>query len=401
MDLLKLAAIFLLILVFLGLKKPLYLVILGATVLVGVFFAMPPAVFLRSFGLALISAGTLEVVFVVWFVMLLEGLLGKAGYLQRMLDAIDALFHSKRIDAVSMPMIIGFLPSAGGALFSAPMVENATADIALTAEKKTVINVYYRHIMEVFFPTYPALIIISGLAGVSVARLSLLLFPMAVAVFFIGFVFLRGFPKAAAEPAGPVLLGKRLGALLLALWPFLLLIVLIMVFDMPVHYACAAALLAVIVAVRLPLRELPRLVKEQTKWKLLLACGTVMIFKDLILASGAVENLPMLIGRLPIPPVLVFSLISVMISLITGIPYSATAIVMPLVITAIPDFSLGTVAFLHLSAYLGAQVTPTHLCISITAEYFNANLQKVLLQMLPVYLAIYLLSALVYAFLLA
>ena len=71
MELLKLAAIFVLILIFLGLKKPLYLVMLGATVLVGVFFAMPPLEFLRSFGLSLINPETLEVILFIWFVMLL------------------------------------------------------------------------------------------------------------------------------------------------------------------------------------------------------------------------------------------------------------------------------------------------------------------------------------------
>lgn len=402
MELLKLAAIFVLILIFLGLKKPLYLVMLGATVLVGIFFAMPPLEFLRSFGLSLINPETLEVILVIWFVMLLEGLLGRAGYLQRMLNAIDELFHSKRIDVVSMPMIIGFLPSAGGALFSAPMVDNATASLSLSAEQKSVINVYYRHIMEIFFPTYPSLLIIAGIAGVPVGGLSAILFPMAVLAFFSGFLLLRGFPRQPKQSEDkPHDLGKRIKNTLLALWPFLFLIVLIMLVDLPVSLSCLIALLAVFIAVKQPIRGLPQLIREQTKGRILLASAAVMVFKDLIQASGAVETLPELVSQLPIPPVLIFSLLCVFIGMLTGLAYSATGIVTPLLMTAIPDFTLGTIAFIHLSSYIGVQITPTHLCVSITSEYFGANLQKVLLQSLPIYFVLYLIAAVVYGFLLA
>ena len=92
---------------------------------------------------------------------------------------------------------------------------------------------------------------------------------------------------------------------------------------------------------------------------------------------------------------------SLFITMIVGIPYSVTAIVLPLAMAAIPDFSVPMAAFMHISAYIGAQLTPTHLCISITTEYFGANLQKVLLKSLPVYTAIYVIAMIAYGFILA
>lgn len=400
MDIVKLAIIFALIVIFLGLKRPMALVILGATILLGVLFHMPPLDFCQGYLQSLISRSTIELLLIIWFVMLLEGVLSQRNYLQRMLDAIDNLFHSRRVDIIAMPMIIGFLPSAGGALFSAPMVDNATADTGFSAETKTVLNVYYRHVMELFFPTYPALIITAEVSGVPLFSLTAVLFPMTVLVLLLGLFYLRGLPKEPqAEKQGD--LGRRALAAVQSLWPFLLLLVLIMAVQMEVLYATGITLLAVIIVLRVPVKELPQLIKTASKWKILLMSAAVMVFKDMLMLSGAVDRLPEQIAVLPLPPVVLFSLMTMFISMIVGITYASTAIVMPLLMVSMPGLSVVTVAFMHISAYIGAQLTPTHLCVSITTEYFGANLQKVLLKSLPVYLVLYVIAMIFYGFLLA
>lgn len=395
MELLKLALIFVLILIFLGIKKPLYLVMAGASVLLGLLFAMPAADWLRVVGRSMLSPGTLEVLFIIWSVMLLEGLMGENGYLDRMMRAVDQLFRSRRVSLISMPMLIGFLPSAGGALFSAPLVDTAAQGLDLSPERKAQINVYYRHIMEIFFPTYPATIVICNIAQAPLGSFALLTLPVALLALVLGLIMVkdvRGGGKR--EKAGN--LGRRLSAFVLALWPFLLLLALIMVFKAEVYIACFASLLAVMVATKMKPREFLPLVKTKTKWRLLLMALTVMVFKDVLLGCGAVDALPQIIAQLPIPPLVVFSLMSLFIGMITGVTFSSSAITMPLVIAALPGYTLPMVAFIHLSSYVGCQLTPTHLCISISAEYFKANLEKVIAGYAPYYLAIYAVSYLAY-----
>lgn len=400
MELLKLLFIFILIIIFLGLKKPLSLVMAGATVLLGLLFAIPPADWFRAVGSSMISWSTLEVVFIIWAVMLLEGLMGENGYLDRMMKAVDELFHSRKMSMLTMPMLIGFLPSAGGALFSAPLVETASQGLEMSGERKAQINAYYRHIMEIFFPTYPAAIVICGIAKVPMGRFTLLLFPMAAFAFLLGLVLVRDV-KDERERGEKAPLGRRVLDFLISLWPFLLLLVFIIVFDMDVYLACLISLVAVMIVTRMPVKELPRLIKEKTKWKLLLMAYVVMIFKDVLLSSGAVEALPDIISKLPISPLLVFSLMTLFIGMITGITFSATAITMPLLMTALPSYGIAQVALIHLSAYIGCQLTPTHLCISISAEYFKANLQRVILGYAPYYLILYAVNLLVFGWLLA
>lgn len=400
MDLIKLVGIFVLIVVFMGLKKPLYLVMTGATVLLALAFQMPILDFLICCGNSLISPDTINLVLVIWLVMLVEGVMSKYGYMQHILSAMDNVFNSRKFDMALMPMIIGLLPSAGGALFSCPMVEEASAGTDMSAENKTVVNVYYRHIMEIFFPTYPAILLAAQLTGISLGRIAIYTLPMAVVMILVGLLYMRGVPKLPKAEFTKSL-PARLGALLLAMWPFLVLMVLIMAVGLEVWISVGATLLLLLIVIRPPLKTLPQLLGHSTQWRLLLMTASVMVFKDVLAASGSVDALPELIGNLPIAPLFVFSLMSFFITLLTGMPITTQAIVLPLFITTVPAYGVPAICLLHLSAYCGAQVTPTHLCIPISSEYFHADLQKVLFRSLPVYLPMYIAAILVYGLLLA
>ncbi|MDO4581444.1 MAG: DUF401 family protein [Bacillota bacterium] len=401
MELLKLILIFVLIIAFLGFKKPMYVVMLGASVLLALLFAMPAKQFLLVFGGSLISSSTLVLVAIVWLVMIMEGMMNERGFMQKILTALDALFHSRRIDLAMMPMIIGFLPSAGGALFSAPLVAKAAEGLGLAPEKKALVNIYFRHIMELFFPTYPALIIAAQLSGLPMFNLVKLLFPVTVVAFCIGLLMLREVKSVKTERAGEGSRWKLLGAFLLSIWPFLLLITLIMAARLEAVTAVLITTVCVAVFLKVTPRELPRMVLKVTKWKLLLIIITVMAFKDVLLSSGAVDQLPEIVGRLPISPLFAFSILALFISLITGLPISANAIIIPLASAAIPGIADTAIALLVISSYVGAQLTPLHLCITISAEYFEANLQKVILRSLPPYLSIYAAAALLFGVILA
>jgi hypothetical protein len=57
-----------------------------------------------------------------------------------MTEASRSILRRKRAVIVSMPMLIGLLPSLGGAYFSAPMVEASTKGLRMTQEEKGFIN---------------------------------------------------------------------------------------------------------------------------------------------------------------------------------------------------------------------------------------------------------------------
>ncbi len=397
MELLKLILIFGLIVVFLGLKKPTSLVIFGATILLGVLFAIPLQTWLTAVIKSIGSWSTLQVVLIIWSVMVLEGQLKNSGYLDRMMDSMDDLFRSRRVSLIGMPMLIGFLPSAGGALFSAPLVEKESEGLELSSERKAQINAYYRHIMEICFPTYPASIVICNISSIPMISFVTCLLPVMVLAFCLGLVLLRGVGGREDRFTWQHL-GRRVWRFICSLWPFILLLVLILPLDMEVCLACVLVLAGVMLVSRTSFSVLPELIRSKTKWPLLLMAMSVMVFKDVLLSSGAVDALPGIISRLPVPPIVVFSLMSLFIAMITGMIFSTTAITMPLTMAAIPGYTAAAVALIHMSAFIGCQLTPTHLCIPISSDYFKANMQKMVLGYSPCYLILYAICLVVFGF---
>ncbi|MCR4962669.1 MAG: DUF401 family protein [Firmicutes bacterium] len=396
MELIKLAIVFVLILILLGLRKPLWLVMLGATFLLGALFAMPPMDFFYALFRSLSSWETWELVLILWFIMILEGLMSQHGYMQRMLQAMDDLFHSKKVDAVALPMLIGFLPSAGGALFSAPIVEESVAGSPLSQEAKSIINTHFRHVMETFFPTYPGLILAAQLAQVPLFSLMLLMLPLTVFIFCAGLIFVRKVKNLPTDKEKtPFLQGIK--ELFSSMWPFFLLIALIAVGQVETWLASLIAMLALLFFLHPPLKEIPDMIRRSTKWVMLLMVFTVLAFKDILYACGAVSNMPEIIANLPIPAYWVFSLTSLITAVITGMELPAISLAMPLAMAAMPEAAVLPLAGLMVaSAYVGAQITPMHLCITISAHHFKANVQKAILKSMPVYVAVYAVALLLY-----
>lgn len=386
MDILKITVVFVLAIIFLGRHISINIVMPAASILLALLFTVPPLTFLQGYALSVVSHDTIKLVLTMYMIMLLEEVMRNRGYMQRMLDSMDNLFHSRRLDISLLPMLIGFLPSAGGALFSAPMVEKAAEGTALTPEEKTFLNTLYRHIMEIFFPTYPCIILGSQIAGLPFYRLIPAMFPMAVIVYALGMWYLRKLPKEQAPASANR--GKLTVALLLSLWPLLALIALIIVLRMEIYLATAVILVALLLVERIPVRQLPGLLKTGTNPRLLLMVVVMLAFKDILLLCGVTEIFPAAIATLPIPDYLVYSLMTFLISAVTGMTIASVTIALPLALVGAAD-PLPITTLILLSSYCGVQITPMHLCITMVSEHFKANLRQVLLKSLPPYLTIY------------
>lgn len=400
LALIKLAGLFVLILIFLGLRKPFHYVIFGATILAGVLYLIPIKEFLLCCWQATIDIGTIELLAILWLIMLLEGIMRHHNYLGKMNDALDELFHSKRISILAMPIMVGLLPSAGGTLLSAGIVAETTEDTGLSAARKSAINCFYRHIPEIFFPVYPAMILLAEMTRVSLGKLVLVLLPIAVLAVLAGLWMLRDLPKQE-KIKSDVPIWKRWGKFLLSIWPFLAVLGIIFIFDTKIYIACAAVIAVIFIITRTPIRLLPRLIKENTRIDLLVMTLAVMIFVQVLLYTGTLDLLPELFVRLPLPPILIFSFLMIIVMVVTSWSFSAVALLMPIFMIAIPDYSIFQVALMQISFYFGSQFFPTHLCLPLSCEYFDCSIQSMLKEYWPVYVFIYVISVVFYGFLLA
>ncbi len=87
-----------------------------------------------------------------------EMVLREQNILSGMMGIIKTSFRFRKAIMISMPLLIGRLPSLGGAYFSAPMVKEATEGTDMSNKEKAFINCWFRHPWEYILPLYPGIV---------------------------------------------------------------------------------------------------------------------------------------------------------------------------------------------------------------------------------------------------
>jgi integral membrane protein (TIGR00529 family) len=311
--------------------------------------------------------------------MILERLLRRQGYLDRMLNALSGLFRDRRIVMAILPGFIGLMPSAGGALFSAPLVEQAVGK-TVAAEDKAFINFYYRHIWEFFLPIYPGVLLASHITGIPLSSMILGLFPFGILVILIGLPYLFSIKvdKVELNTSDPSLKSGLLKDVIASTLPVIVVVSLVLA---SVNITLAVALVVGFLVIKhryTPMKFLV-LAREAIVIKTLVIIWAIMFFKEVMASTGSIDELPLLLSNLPIPEVAVAGLISFLVAYLTGQTGFYVGIAFPVVVAAMGgQVSLPLAVFVFVTGSAGTMLSPMHLCLSLTIDYFKADLNKVL-----------------------
>ncbi|MGI9861899.1 DUF401 family protein [Moorella naiadis] len=423
MDGLKLLLVFGLIMIFLGRRAPLGPVMLGGSLLLAALYHAGPKGFLGMAWRATRDPATLELELILALIMLFEHLLGQQGYLERMLKSLRGLIHSQRVVMALLPAFIGLMPSAGGALFSAPLVGQA-ASSTMAAEEKSFINFYYRHIWEYFLPLYPGVLLASHLSGLPLPHLIAALAPYGLIVVLLGIPVLRRVKIGTVEESKGTGVGNNLGEdnprapcyrcgessgegndrgvnksagassslesqpasrrtlvveLLGSILPVLVVVSLVLFLQVEVGLAVGLVFLILLLRHRYTPARFWLLCREALAVKTLLLVWVVMLFKQVLVDTRSVDGLPQLLALLPVPEFVIFGLISFLVGMLTGLTVAYIGIAFPIVMAAGGgQMSLPLTVFVFITGFVGNMLTPMHLCLALTVEYFKADLRRVL-----------------------
>ena len=334
MEGLKLLFIFTLILLLLFLRLPLGPIMYGSSIVLAALYHTKPSAFLVMIWHASSSWATLELLIVVALIMVFEHFLGQEGYLNGILAGLRGLIRDRRMVMVLLPAFIGLMPSAGGALFSAPLVGQAASNIPINSEEKSFINYYYRHIWEYFLPLFPGVLLASRLSGITLPNLIAALAPFGLLVIVFGFpVLLR---VAKVENNQEITL-KRLDSmkeLFTSVLPVLIIVFMVLVLRVEIALTVALVLVGLLIYHRYTLRKIWDLVFKSLALKTLILVWGIMIFKEVIVDTRSVEGLAPLLGQLPVPNFVIFGIISFLVGLLTGINVAYVGVVFPIAIAS-------------------------------------------------------------------
>ena len=384
MEIIKLLAAFIVIVIVLKLKKPLFLAIIAGTIATAILFQIGINTFFSILLNEVIDWNTISILLVFYCITFLQRMLERRGSLNLAQQSLDCLFNNRRITASLAPLLLGLLPSASVVVICGDVVQKSVGDY-LSTEEKAFVTSYYRHIPESVLPTFSSIIVAINLTqgAITVGSFIAGMIPMVVALVILGYVFyLRKIPKETMMPPSDNKWNDFLN-LCKGCWTIVLIIALILIFNIPVYIAAVVSIMIFIFTDRFKFYELKPFVKSAFEANLLISTFFIMLFKDVLINTGVISTLPDLFSKLPLPGFLIFSLIFFFGTIIGG-SQAIAVIGIPLVFTAIPYAGLPLFILLMGMAFAANQITPTHVCLAVTAEYFKISFGALVKKSVPV-----------------
>ena len=397
-EIIKLLVVIAVIILLIKKKWNLEYVILLASLLAGVFFNLSPIQIGNNFILALIDPDTLKLIGIIVLVYILSGVLRKVESLRNLVDSLQGLVKDYRLILAFIPALLGLIPMPAGAMFSAPMVKEVGGRVGLTPEEETFVNYWFRHIWEFVWPLFPGIILFAGLLKVEIQKVILVQFPLTIVTVIVGFVW-----EYKNLKKDTTLLNKKdillnLKKLFFGVWPILLIIILVLGTKTDLLFSLLIVILSLIFLniKKLSLKMLKEIIRNDVDLSVVILIASIMIFKRILQVSGGIEIIPEAFAKLGVHPFIVLFSIPFFIGTMTGLGTAALGIglpvLLPIIVQGEPNLYYAMLAFT--GSFAGVMISPMHLCLVVTRNYFKADMGK-MYKMLILPLTIITLSALV------
>jgi integral membrane protein (TIGR00529 family) len=377
-DLLKISLVFALILLLLRKRMNIGLVMLIGASILFLLYQMSFISIWQTCKRAVLNNVTIKLILALSFIRMFELILREHAVLAQMMSAVKAILKNRKMVIISMPLLIGLMPSVGGAYFSAPMVAETTSDIKMSPEEKGFINYWFRHPWEYILPLYPGILLASAISKIELHNLITVNITYAILMLITGFIFAMHGIKGAVKKEER--LSKR------GLWsfvPIITVLLLVVIFHIELHYALLAVVIFLLLFYRYNIKSILTVLKHGLSIDVIILILGVMIFKEAMEYSGSVKNLSLFFIKEGIPVLPILFLLPFITGLLTGITVGFVGATFPLVISIAGNTSIGAISFAFASGFLGVLLSPVHICLVLTREYFKADLWGIYKIMMP------------------
>jgi integral membrane protein (TIGR00529 family) len=371
-DIIKIVVVLAFMVILLKRKWNLGIVMALSSVILAFLYLLKPMDYLGAFIKASTDKTTITLIIALTLIRVFENVMRKNGIMQEMMDSFRGMVMDRRILMASMPALIGLLPSMGGALFSAPMVEEAAKGIKTTPEKKAFVNYMFRHPWEFISPLYPGLILASAITAHSLRDLIIVNLPYAV--FLIAGGVIWGLKGLGLQKEGFKKISKK-G--LVSFLPLLLIILMVMVFHLDLSISMGAVIIGLFVILRYSLKKIVQSVREGFSWEIVVIILGVMTFKAVLTSSGAVTNISTFFSAEGIPILPVLFILPFLSGILTGLTIGFIGSTFPIIMGLENAHHLSAISFAFASGYVGVLLSPVHLCLVLTREYFGAAMSGI------------------------
>ena len=380
MQLIFLGIVFLVIILMLAKRRPLYEAIFGGLVVTVVLFRISPKEIVNQVLKVFTNWSSLSVLISLYIITLLQRLLGARDQIKMAQKDLNGLFHNRRINAAVAPVFIGLVPCAAAMILCGDIVKEAS-DGYLEKKEQAFVTSWFRHLPESILPTYSGVILMTTLSGVPVSEFIVGMIIPGIVLAILGYwPYLHRLPVDPGTPKSENRLKDAVN-LFCHLWTILLILVLILGCGLGVVPAVLVTIVLAIFVYRFKPAELVDSAKSAFEFKLLMNSFLVLVLKEFVAYTGILETLPDMLSVLPIPAFLVFALLFFAGTMVSGTS-GIIALGTPLAFAAM-DGGMPLMVLLMCMCHAASQISPIHVCLPIASEYYEISLGELIRKTVP------------------
>ncbi|MCX7591179.1 MAG: DUF401 family protein [Kiritimatiellae bacterium] len=313
--------------------------------------------------------------------------------------------HGRAASLIALPAMIGLIPMAAGALFSAPFVEHAGAKLNGASAWKTAVNYWFRHVWEYWWPLYPGVIVAMSVFQMDAPQFILTQFfytPVALAAGY--FFLIRPHVAVLAEEVAVDRGNSRRAFFLMS--PLAIVVVSLFVLTPLLrrlipggaeeHYKLLSLLLGLVAGLAVAFGDDLRHGEFRmfsTLWQaksldVLASLTGVLLFKFMLGKSGLLPAAGRELMASGIPPALAVAALPFLAGTVTGIAIGFTGASFPLVFGLMAAEGSGltpraTLVLAYGFGHAGMMLSPVHLCLLVSRDYFRSSLPAVYREIAP------------------
>jgi integral membrane protein (TIGR00529 family) len=374
-EIISLVASILLIVVLVRLRVDLGVSMLAGAASLALIVGRPVAWTAVELGRSAIAVDTLLLLGRIVTIIALGALAGRLGYLDRLVSGLRRLIADNRIVVALMPAFGGLLPMPGGAMLTAPMVESAASGGSATPEQKFFISYWFRHPWEYIWPLYPGVVVGSALVGREVGDLFLANWPATLTALVTGTALVLWRVDVGRNERA----GGNAGArhdLLMGVWPFAVVIAGVLVLKLELILVALAVIVFLMILEKGSARDLGLSLKRGFEFQIVTLVLGVAAYQHLLTAAGIVEAVPPFFLRMNMPELFVIAAVPMIVGLITGVTLAYIAVSFPILLPLLGGeaVDMELVMLAYVSGFVGVLLSPVHLCLVLSREYFRASL---------------------------
>ncbi|MHA1602136.1 MAG: DUF401 family protein, partial [Promethearchaeota archaeon] len=347
------------------------------TIIFALFADIP---LIATFWTTLSNFSTILLIIIVLLIPLLGELYNETGFMKELISSINI---SKKASMILAPSLFGLLPVAGGALMSAPIVDQIEPDPEFPKGLKAGINVWYRHAFIMIYPLSSIMLVSSSIANISLYTAAAALFIPFIIIQVVGY-FILLHPIHGVKENRNRDLKKAAHHLIPILIPPIFDLIGRNIFHL-VHpeIFLIFGLIVSIATMMLFTQSKPKFLWESAKkmriWRFAAMIFTIFWFLEVFQSSG----MDVIISDLSLP-FWIFILVGFFLGFATGRATLPLTLMVPTYLIQynlntmpLPDFSI-----LYFIMFLGYIISPIHPCIAYSVDYLKTSYKQMLKYMI-------------------